>query len=108
MSEPQIKVEFFISESGASPFKIWLDELSYEFVGRANDRLKRLKYGNFGDCKNLGDGVFELRFHFGSGYRIYFEKENSKIVILLCAGDKNTQGRDIKKAKKYWEEYKNA
>lgn len=107
MSEPQIKVEFFISERGTSPFKIWLDELNYEFVGRVNNRLKRLKYGNFGDYKNLGDGVFELRLHFGSGYRIYFGKENSKIVILLCAGDKSTQSRDVKKAKKYWEEYKN-
>ena len=108
MSETLIKVELYVASNGKSPVKIWLDELDYEFIGRINDRLKRLKYGNFGDYKNLGEGVFELRIHFGSGYRIYFGKENRSLVILFCAGDKNTQVSDVKKAKLYWKEYQNA
>lgn len=108
MSETLIKVELYIAGNGKSPVKIWLDELDYEFIGRVNDRLKRLKYGNYGDYKNLGEGVFELRIHCGSGYRIYFGKENHRLIILLCAGDKSSQSCDVKKAKFYWKEYQNA
>lgn len=53
----------------------------------------------------MGGGVFELRLFFGSGYRIYFGKESKVVVIVLCAGDKKTQVKDIKKAKIFWEEY---
>lgn len=60
----------------------------------------------YGDCKNLGNGVCELRFRFGSGYRIYFAKEEEKLILLLCAGDKSTQTKDIEKAKQYWTDYK--
>ncbi|RAI15277.1 MAG: addiction module killer protein [Candidatus Melainabacteria bacterium] len=49
----------------------------------------------------MSNEIFELRFNFGSGYRIYFTEANDIIVILLCAGDKSTQVEDIKKAKKY-------
>jgi putative addiction module killer protein len=102
-----IRIELYIARSGKSPVKTWLDELDCEFIGRINDRLKRIKYGNFGDYKNLGEGVFELRFHFGPGYRIYFGKDGDKVIILLCAGEKSSQSHDIKKAKFYWEEYQN-
>jgi len=61
--------------------------------------------GNFGDCKPVSAGVFEFRLHFGSGYRIYYGKDGSTIILLLCGGDKNTQNRDIKKAKQYWKDY---
>ncbi|EHL31558.1 hypothetical protein LDG_6411 [Legionella drancourtii LLAP12] len=61
--------------------------------------------GNYGDYKPLGDGVCELKFDFGSGYRIYFaEEEGGVIVILLCGGDKGSQVQDIKTAKMYWQE----
>ncbi len=61
--------------------------------------------GHYGDYKNLGDGIKELRFFFGSGYRIYFGEHNERMVILLTGGDKSSQSSDIEKAKQYWKEY---
>ncbi|MGK0299089.1 MAG: putative addiction module killer protein [Gammaproteobacteria bacterium] len=69
-------------------------------------RLRRIEQGNYGDCKNIQDGVSELRLFFGSGYRIYFGENGNSLVVLLCAGDKSTQQKDIQKALKYWNEYK--
>jgi putative addiction module killer protein len=53
-------------------------------------------------------GVYEFRIHLGPGYRIYFGKAKDRVVIILCAGDKRSQERDINKAKKYWQLYKEA
>ena len=58
-------------------------------------RLKRLAYGIFGDTAAVGDGVQELRIHFGPGYRLYFMLYRAAFIILLCGGDKSTQARDI-------------
>lgn len=74
-------------------------------------RLERVRLGNFGDYKNLAEGVFELRIHFAGGYRIYFGRDGGEIIILLlllCGGDKGDQNADIKRAKLFWEDYKNA
>ena len=65
------------------------------------NRLKRIEEtGNFGDCKSVGNGIFEIRIQYGCGYRIYYTFENNELVILLCGGDKSTQQDDIIKAKK--------
>jgi putative addiction module killer protein len=71
-------------------------------------RLARLRTGNFGDCKVLRgcSGVYELRIDFGPGYRIYFGKIGSTLVILLTGGDKGSQRRDISKAQEYWIDFK--
>ena len=66
---------------------------------RIDDRLRRLASGNSGDTKPLGDGVQELRLHFGPGYRIYYMWRDGVLIILLNGGDKSTQARDIAKAK---------
>ena len=58
-------------------------------------RIKRLADGNFGDVAPVGDGVSELRIHYGPGYRVYFVQRGEVVVILLCGGDKSTQARDI-------------
>ncbi|WP_092028862.1 type II toxin-antitoxin system RelE/ParE family toxin [Bradyrhizobium sp. OK095] len=63
-------------------------------------RLDRLAQGHAGDAEPVGDGISELRIHHGPGYRIYFQKRGSTIVVLLCGGDKSTQVKDIKAAKR--------
>ena len=62
-------------------------------------RLDRLAYGHIGDAQPVGDGISELRIHYGPGYRIYFQQRGTTLIILLCGGDKSTQAKDIKAAK---------
>lgn len=69
-------------------------------------RIARLRLGNLGDSKSVGQGVYELKVHFGPGYRIYYGLDGEKLVLLLCGGDKKTQKKDIEKAKAFWENYK--
>ena len=69
-------------------------------------RLDRLAWGNFGECRSVGNGVFELILNFGPGYRIYFGEVDNTVVLLLCGGDKSSQVRDIEQAKMYWQTYK--
>ena len=61
-----------------------------------------LTLGNLGDHKFVGRGVWEARFQFGPGYRLYFGKVGRNLVLLLCGGDKDTQRRDIGRAQEYW------
>lgn len=70
-------------------------------------RIDRLRFGNFGDCKSVGSGVFELRIPLGPGYRVYFGLVGTEVVLLLGGGDKSTQQKDIKACQQYWTEYKN-
>lgn len=63
-------------------------------------RLDRLAQGHAGDVEPVGDGVSELCIHYGPGYRIYFHKQGNAIIVLLCGGDKSTQAKDIKAAKR--------
>ena len=62
-------------------------------------RIDRLEMGNFGDVSPVGEGVSELRIHYGPGYRVYFVQRGLVIVVLLCGGDKSSQNSDITKAK---------
>jgi len=63
------------------------------------ERLLRAEMGNFGDAKSVGGGVSEMRIHYGAGYRLYYTLRGSEIVILLCAGAKSDQAKNIKTAK---------
>jgi putative addiction module killer protein len=63
-------------------------------------RLDRLSQRHSGDAEPVGEGVSELRIHDGPGYRVYFQKRGSTIVVLLCGGDKSTQAKDIRTAKR--------
>ena len=73
---------------------------------RIFNRIDRLRLGNFGDCEPVGDGVFELRIHFGPGFRVYFGTVGTEVVLLLGGGDKGSQARDIGHAIRDWKEYK--
>lgn len=88
-------IEKFIAENGTCPFDDWLGTLDKKIKGRVMARLARIRSGNLGDVQNLGQGLYELRFDFGPGYRIYFSRQGKEIIILLAGGDKGTQTRDI-------------
>jgi putative addiction module killer protein len=62
-------------------------------------RFDHIRIGNFGDHKNLGGGLFELRFFFGPGFRVYYTVRNGRVVFLLTGGDESTQAKDIEKAR---------
>jgi putative addiction module killer protein len=68
-------------------------------------RLARLAHGLPGDVEPVGEGVSELRIHYGPGYRVYFQQRGDILIVLLCGGDKKTQARDIATAKKLAEEW---
>jgi putative addiction module killer protein len=89
-------------------FARWFDRLKDEdAAARILVRVRRLSLGNAGDAKPVGSGVSELRIDYGPGYRIYFARKGSTVLVLLCGGDKRTQERDIAKAKelmKSWQE----
>lgn len=67
---------------------------------RIDIRVRRLSLGNPGDVRPVGDGVSELRIDFGPGYRVYFIQQGAVVIVLLAGGDKSTQDRDIRAAKK--------
>ena len=82
-------------------FRKWRTRLKDEQArGVIASRLDRLAFGHAGDVELVGQGISELRIHYGPGYRIYFQKKGDTIIILLCGGDKSTQARDIKTAKR--------
>ena len=80
-------------------FDTWLSALK-DKVGRARiiHRIRSAEHGNFGDCEPVGEGVSEMRIHFGPGYRVYYTRRGEVIYLLLLGGDKRSQKRDIKHA----------
>lgn len=73
-------------------------------AARIKARISRAEAGNFGDCEPVGEGVSEMRIHYGPGYRVYFTQRGMEVVILLAGGDKSTQKKDIKEALKMAQE----
>jgi putative addiction module killer protein len=103
---PTIEILVYQKDNEKAPFYKWLDTLELITISLIEARLNRLRQGNFGDCKFIGEGIGEIRIDYGPGYRIYFGKINNSIILLLNAGDKNGQNQDIKKAKEYWVNYR--
>jgi putative addiction module killer protein len=101
--DEEYTIELYETEKGKCPYVEWERKLDVKIRAQVMRRIARIRLGNFGDCKPIENGVWELRIDKGPGYRIYYGKKRKKIVILLSAGEKRSQSRDIKKALKYWE-----
>ena len=67
---------------------------------RIAQRLDAAVIGHFGDCEPVGDGISEMRIHVGAGYRVYFTRHAAVVYVLICGGDKSSQQRDIKRARR--------
>jgi len=80
-------------------FAKWIDNLrDVQAKARVLVRIERLATGNAGDVKPVGEGISEMRIDYGPGYRVYFTKRGSELIILLAGGDKSSQSADIKVA----------
>lgn len=100
-------VEFYTTTDGYSPYLEWYNSIDDpKMRGIIGSRVSRVRGGNWGDCKSLGSGLFELRIHVGPGYRIYFGQQGRRLVVLLWGGDKHQQLKDIHRAHGYWLDYK--
>ena len=96
----------FLTANGKDVFEHWLDGVrDLRAQAAILARLDRLELGAFGDVKPVGGGVPELRIDVGAGYRVYFARRGKMILLLLCGGDKSSQGADIKRAIKYLSEF---
>ena len=100
-------VEMYRTPTGKVPFREWLDSIrDPDSVDRIDARLARVREGNLGDYRDLQGGIAELQLFFGPGFRIYFSREQRRLILLLAAGSKTTQKRDVRLARAYYEEYK--
>jgi len=96
-----VKIEE-LTVNGKNLFRKWFKKLSQARQIRVEARLGRVRNGNFGPGRNLPRGMGELIFD--DGLRIYYGKQGSKLILIICGGDKKTQRDDIKKAKQLWRE----
>lgn len=84
----------------SATFRRWIRDLrDRNAVTRINARLRNVSLGNFGDVRSVGGGIHETRVHYGPGYRLYFLREGTTVVVL-CGGDKTNQQRDIERARR--------
>lgn len=105
---PIIEIITYTTSLNKEPFTDWLEDLDEKTQSIVHKRLARVRLGNFGDCKPIkgGNGISELCMDYGPGYRIYFGRYKETMVVLLTGGSKGSQARDIDKAKRYWQDYK--
>lgn len=99
------EVYFYTDINNKCHIKVWLDKLDTQNRARILNRITRLEYGAYGDCKHIAGRISELRFFFGKGYRIYFIEDGDKLILLLNGGDKDSQQKDIKLAQNILNEY---
>lgn len=101
------ELRIYRTKDGKIPFMEWIESLK-DMIGKAQitNRLNRVALGNHGDCVNVGNGIFELRIHYGPGYRIYFSEQRHSILLLLLGGSKRTQKKDIKLALMYLADFR--
>jgi putative addiction module killer protein len=102
-----IEIRRYLTKAGRDVFGDWLSSLKdARTQAKIVARVDRLALANFGDCKSLGAGLFELRVDWGPGYRVYYALLARTCILLLCGGDKSRQSSDIRRAREYWEDYR--
>ena len=101
------EIVYYTTTDGKCPFQEWLNKLDNIEQKRIRQRILRVQLGNFGDCKPLQNSeLSELRFLTNKGYRVYYKELDNIIVLILAGGDKSDQIQTIKKANKYYKEFK--
>ncbi len=101
------EIAHYLTRHGRDLYQEWLEGLRDRSVeARITVRVARLAAGAFGDCKPVGKGVWELRAHFGPGYRIYYARAGERLILLLSGGDKGSQRHDIEEAIACWKDYR--
>ena len=100
------ELRHYTTADGVDLFARWLDALhDRQAQARVAARLVRLNNGNFGNCKPLSDGVWELRIDWGPGYRVYYAIQGQRLILLCEGGDKRHQSADIKRAIERWQDW---
>src|SRR5690348_5803785 len=104
--KPAVEIRRYTSELGRDIFGDWLSRIKDSRTqAKILARIDRLSFGNFGDSKSLGGGLFELRIDWGPGYRVYFAQIGRACILLLCGGDKSSQSADIRLAREYLRDF---
>ena len=100
-------LSYYLTATGGTPFKDWLDGLK-DLVARQKVRIRldRVRLGNLGKNRSVGEGVYELKIDYGPGYRVYYGLDKKTVVLLLLGGDKSSQKKDITQARTFWEDHK--
>jgi putative addiction module killer protein len=101
--------QYYQDANGKQPFNEWREKLKKKdlrALSKVDNSIDRAEAGNFGDHKFERDGVWEMRIHYGPGYRIYYSVENEEIILLLVGGSKNSQDSDLNRAVSYLQDYK--
>jgi|SRR5579864_3160281 putative addiction module killer protein len=99
-----IKIVIYSTKTGKVPYSEWEDGLDKKTNAIVKSRLDRIRLGNFGKVKTIkgSKDIWEIVLDIGPGYRIYYGKKGTTVILLLVGGEKKSQERDIEKAKRYW------
>jgi len=99
-------IAHYLTPDDRDVYQEWLDSLADRHAkARVMTRVERLRQGNFGECRPLERGVWELKIDWGPGYRVYYAQAGQRLVLLLIGGDKRKQATDIKTAVAYWHDW---
>lgn len=96
----------YLTDTGRSPFSDWFNDLDPQAASKITTALERMERGLFSNEKRLSGGILEYRIDFGPGYRIYYGREGSTVIILLGGGTKRGQDSDIATAQRLWNDYR--
>jgi len=100
------QLRIYVTRDGQRPFERWLYSLNdLKVRAKIRARLERAEDGNLGNWRPVGSGVMEMKIAYGAGYRVYFGFDGPALILLLYGGEKQTQMKDVKRAKVYWVDY---